>query len=1205
MQSANDIMAQELHHATVPVSAPRHPVATLQGPFEESMLESVGDESEADVYLDPITRRNTLLEAPVYTRVVAGRWKQKPGERFHPLWKLIAQISFGIHLLAEGMAKSEDDVMQILQAHVDEIDGFLERTTEDFDLAGEDIQERLRCLKLPLSHPATFEKMLEDRNFRLSIVEGNEKIEHIVERTTQAMKDSLKDVQKGFDSTSCLETYLQGLSNTWQRLSVEHEAVFVAMLGNVEGWRKAFLTLHVQGNKLNGSLKKLTDIINEMQARAGEVSRRLLHQAKVQHNTAMGRPSGRSTPTSRFQAVPSKQLPGMPGRPSLRQTVSNETVRSKTSQQSSSRESLRHQALLGRAQTPQHEMPAPRQVNNANSPRIIQIGANSQARVQSMVPSLLENLPSSPSPTPPTETPPADTEEQPERYFPPIELPAHVPQETMRQAPMSKQNRFSIGLGLGQEKTRDRTDKRNSRLGTSALVDLLRTNPITDKLSNTPKTKSPEASRRTSTTKSGSNADDSSSSGKAQTSTVRQSRSTSVNDETGLYAKTNVRRPKKGVQHWFDAIDNDSAEDVKYSVQDTGGGSVKETTLTVRSTPKLDHNDEPGTPAWAVTTFAQVEKKKELLKKGAFSSHPPDLPLGSPPLTQKASFQNPVAVVAPQRRPSHASSAGHSTLGEPGPTIAASEAGSASAHSAGRGHSRNVDKRASSVAPEVVIANMPPLPLPRKEFIAEMEGSIPTPSGMPISTRGIVMELEAPQQHFILPPRPQSSTAVKSSGMPPGPQKALLHQPHFVLPPRPQSTPPAQVSTGTVASQSRETAATETHLTNREADHELAMRPPSDAPPAIPAEFIRESRQPEEQQTEQVQATPDITTEGTGSETNDIVEQYVDAQENQERLSSAVFLATPGIPLPPSPLVDEELEAQHEDEQPLYILPALTYKAPLISPRLPPDPVLISMRSDHTAPPPQDLIRISSFEHKAPSEGQEGTSTVSEAKESAKQANLSENPAMGGEQAGMAAETSMGPPSEEPDLEAKLSKSTPQQEYDPFKPEDNGLAPAEISSPKDRKAPRIDTSKIGTTQDIKGGTSMVRDRKPENLLHKRESSHGTQNGWKAFFTGQPSPVGSNLSIRSIKRESLMEQPTQSSPGLLSPSSVSSRHQLPPSPVADSVKEAVWYNRPLDDAETSSKRGSNAESTMKEPAGLGISTLDDNERAATQSISTVT
>jgi len=47
----------------------------------------------------------------------------------------MAQISFGIYLLLHGIAKDDEQVMNILQGHVDEVDEFLETTLADFDLA--------------------------------------------------------------------------------------------------------------------------------------------------------------------------------------------------------------------------------------------------------------------------------------------------------------------------------------------------------------------------------------------------------------------------------------------------------------------------------------------------------------------------------------------------------------------------------------------------------------------------------------------------------------------------------------------------------------------------------------------------------------------------------------------------------------------------------------------------------------------------------------------------------------------------------------------------------------------------------------------------------------------------------------------------------------------------------------------------------------
>ena len=265
----------------IELEPPVHPVPTMQGAFEESLAETLNDPedtyaSDRKSIADSISRRKILLEQQQYERTVAGRWKQRPGEKFHPLWKLVAQISFGMHLLQQKMAKSDEEVIKILQTHVDEIDGFLERTTEDFDLAQGDINERIRYLKLPLEHTDVFDTMLNDRNFRIAIVEGNEKIEHIIDRTAAAMNDALKDVQKGLDATRELAKYLTRLDKNWDDRTEEHDSVYLAMIGNTEGWSRAFLDLQAKGKTLRRALVQLGGIVAEMQRRAGAASRKNL-----------------------------------------------------------------------------------------------------------------------------------------------------------------------------------------------------------------------------------------------------------------------------------------------------------------------------------------------------------------------------------------------------------------------------------------------------------------------------------------------------------------------------------------------------------------------------------------------------------------------------------------------------------------------------------------------------------------------------------------------------------------------------------------------------------------------------------------------------------------------------------------------------------------------------------------------------------------
>ena len=263
----------------LPAQAPQHPIPTMQGAFEESMMETLQDSdtvSKEYAKADALTRRRMLLEAPEYERTVAGKWKQKANENFHPLWKLVAQISFGMHLLHQGLAKSDDEVIKILQTHVDEIDGFLERTTEDLELAQRDINERIRYLKLPLEHGDVFDNMLMDRKFRNAILDGNEKIEHIVDRTSVTLRDTLKDVKKGFDGTRELARYFRKLDKTWENQTEEHMGVYAAMMGNTEGWTSAYVDLQNKGNVLHDSLTELSTIIAEIQRRVGIASRKFI-----------------------------------------------------------------------------------------------------------------------------------------------------------------------------------------------------------------------------------------------------------------------------------------------------------------------------------------------------------------------------------------------------------------------------------------------------------------------------------------------------------------------------------------------------------------------------------------------------------------------------------------------------------------------------------------------------------------------------------------------------------------------------------------------------------------------------------------------------------------------------------------------------------------------------------------------------------------
>lgn len=168
VQGENDATSEYSDDALM--APPIHPCPQLQAAFEESILEST-EHTEApdfDSGADAEMRRRKLLDPHHEEDSAVVRWKQRPGAKYHPFVKLIAQLVFGMHLLKEGQAKSNEEVVKILQNHVNEVDGFLERTAEDFDLAIKDIEERIRYLKLPMQHMDIFEVMLDEKKFRSS-----------------------------------------------------------------------------------------------------------------------------------------------------------------------------------------------------------------------------------------------------------------------------------------------------------------------------------------------------------------------------------------------------------------------------------------------------------------------------------------------------------------------------------------------------------------------------------------------------------------------------------------------------------------------------------------------------------------------------------------------------------------------------------------------------------------------------------------------------------------------------------------------------------------------------------------------------------------------------------------------------------------------------------------------------------------------------
>nr|POE96547.1 hypothetical protein CFP56_56597 [Quercus suber] len=80
---------------------------------------------------------------------------------------------------------------------------------EDFDLAIDDAVERLHHLDLPLQHMEVFNDMIRNHAFRSQLMDGNIKIEEIVERTTAVLKAALFDIREGAKASQDLSRYLK------------------------------------------------------------------------------------------------------------------------------------------------------------------------------------------------------------------------------------------------------------------------------------------------------------------------------------------------------------------------------------------------------------------------------------------------------------------------------------------------------------------------------------------------------------------------------------------------------------------------------------------------------------------------------------------------------------------------------------------------------------------------------------------------------------------------------------------------------------------------------------------------------------------------------------------------------------------------------------------------------------------------------------
>ncbi|KAH8145924.1 uncharacterized protein LAJ45_10066 [Morchella importuna] len=250
--------------------APRHPVPSMQAAFEESILDLEGDAGTS--------ASASSSSGAGYSSSSSQGSRSRQGHRHsehHRLLKLVSQIAFGIHLLHARLAKSDPEVVRILQSHVNDMDFFVSSTTNDFEMAKSDIRQRLKHLRVPIDTGRAsdvFDQMLGDREFRLEIVKGNENVEYVISRTTVAMKSALVDVREGLSAVDELAKYLLSLKKGWKNTDLIR--VYTAMTVNVEQWFTGLVGLQTKGAGLKEDIGQLRRVVREIEQRTGEASRR-------------------------------------------------------------------------------------------------------------------------------------------------------------------------------------------------------------------------------------------------------------------------------------------------------------------------------------------------------------------------------------------------------------------------------------------------------------------------------------------------------------------------------------------------------------------------------------------------------------------------------------------------------------------------------------------------------------------------------------------------------------------------------------------------------------------------------------------------------------------------------------------------------------------------------------------------------------------
>jgi hypothetical protein len=258
-------------------NAPKHPIPSMQEAFAESLAEVTkgGSNKPKLRELDVKARRERLLSQGAEDEAFDASWRYRAGQSQHEISKLVAQISFGVYLLMNGMANDTTQVINILQTHIDEVDEFLEVALEDLVTAINELQDWMEQLQLPMANMPVFEEMLHDRTYRAEVIQRNEQVDHVLARTNVIMKQWDDDVDAGLICTTSFNEWLNSIkAGSWRKERPNLVDIYNAMKGNGAGWLSAFDEMNSKAQDMNGLIIRLMTTVAEVGKKAGEISRK-------------------------------------------------------------------------------------------------------------------------------------------------------------------------------------------------------------------------------------------------------------------------------------------------------------------------------------------------------------------------------------------------------------------------------------------------------------------------------------------------------------------------------------------------------------------------------------------------------------------------------------------------------------------------------------------------------------------------------------------------------------------------------------------------------------------------------------------------------------------------------------------------------------------------------------------------------------------